>query len=182
MSSDTFYDIVWYEWLYSINNRWDIKNIRTSHILRRHKLKSWYYRVTLYKNWKQKHHLVHRLVAITLLKNPKNLPQINHIDWVKSNNNIDNLEWSTPWDNLKHAHKLWLKIPTKYWTWRTWKQNCNSKKVVQCWLDWGEIKIRDSMADVEREIWINRDKVSWCCSNPNRNKTAWWYKRKYFNN
>ena len=48
---------------------------------------------------------LHRLVATYLLDNPDNLPQENHKDCNKSNNHVDNLEWISASDNIKHAHK-----------------------------------------------------------------------------
>jgi hypothetical protein len=54
-----------------------------------------YIRVYLYKDGKRKCYSVHRLVAITFIPNPLNLPMINHIDENKSNNSVDNLEWCT---------------------------------------------------------------------------------------
>lgn len=53
--------------------------------------------------------LVHRLIALTFLPNPNNLPEVNHIDGDKTNNNINNLEWCSISDNQKHAFKLGLQ-------------------------------------------------------------------------
>jgi hypothetical protein len=46
---------------------------------------------------------VHRLVATTYLPNPLNLPEVNHKDFEKSNNNLDNLEWVTTKQNKFHS-------------------------------------------------------------------------------
>jgi hypothetical protein len=53
--------------------------------------------------------LVNRVVALRFLPNPLNLPVVNHIDGVKANNALLNLEWSTNSDNEKHAHQTGLK-------------------------------------------------------------------------
>jgi hypothetical protein len=52
-----------------------------------------YHLVSLYKNKTNKSFKVHRLVAEAFIPNPKGLPQINHKDENKSNNNVNNLEW-----------------------------------------------------------------------------------------
>lgn len=53
----------------------------------------------LYKNF-----LVHRLVAITYIKNKKNKREVNHKDGYFENNNKSNLEWVTTRENVLHAH------------------------------------------------------------------------------
>jgi NUMOD4 motif-containing protein/HNH endonuclease len=62
-----------------------------------------YYLVGLSKNGEQKRFSVHRLVAKAFIPNPKNKPQVNHIDCNIINNSVSNLEWSTNLENQLHA-------------------------------------------------------------------------------
>lgn len=71
--------------------------------------KQGYQRVGLYVgNYKTKTIKVHRLVAETFIDNIENKKDVNHIDGVKSNNKISNLEWCTRSENIKHAFKIGL--------------------------------------------------------------------------
>jgi len=45
---------------------------------------------------------IHRLIALLFVDNPNNCPEINHIDFDKTNNNVENLEWVSKSDNIKH--------------------------------------------------------------------------------
>lgn len=68
--------------------------------------KDGYRRVTLSKeDGKTKRFMVHRLMGIAFIPNPNNLPQINHIDFIRSNNVLSNLEWVTPKGNTRHSLK-----------------------------------------------------------------------------
>lgn len=58
---------------------------------------------------KGKMYSIHRLVALTFIPNPHNLPQINHIDGNKDNNCVENLEWCDNSYNQKHAIAHGLK-------------------------------------------------------------------------
>lgn len=53
--------------------------------------------------------LVNRVVALALLPNPHNYPDVNHIDGNKANNHPSNLEWASRSENEKHAFRTGLK-------------------------------------------------------------------------
>ena len=64
-----------------------------------------YYNVSTVVEGKQKHFYAHRLIAEAFIPNPYNKSQVNHIDGDGRNNSIDNLEWVTPRENIKHFYK-----------------------------------------------------------------------------
>jgi len=56
-------------------------------------------------NSKKVHRYVHRIIAQTFLPNPDNLPQVNHINCDRTDNNVDNLEWCTLQYNMQYKEK-----------------------------------------------------------------------------
>lgn len=67
-----------------------------------------YVEVRLSKHNKQSTTFLHIILAKAFIQNPDNKPQVNHLNGIKIDNSIDNLEWCTHAENIKHAHKLGL--------------------------------------------------------------------------
>jgi hypothetical protein len=96
-------DIPGFEGGYAITENGRIWSICRKKYRKMH-LDSWgYWELGLHKNGKIKHYRVNRLVALTFIPNPENLPEVEHRDNNKLNNCYWNLFWSTQKDNMNHA-------------------------------------------------------------------------------
>lgn len=82
-------------------------------VLKQHKDTNGYLQAKLNNTEISRSLCIHRLVAQAFIPNPLNLPQVNHIDGNKLNNNDWNLEWCTGRDNCNHKFKN-KKITSKY--------------------------------------------------------------------
>lgn len=124
MQNKIWKDCYGYEGLYAINNYGEVKSydklvwnrfryiLRPGRIMRTQIDRYGYVRVPLCKNGKKTNEQVHRLVMMTFVGNPNNLPQVNHRDLNKKNNYVGtlennfadgNLEWCSNAQNMKHA-------------------------------------------------------------------------------
>lgn len=64
-----------------------------------------YYTVVICHDGKHTSVPIHRLIAECFIPNPEGKPHINHINSIRTDNSIDNLEWCTPKENAKHMVK-----------------------------------------------------------------------------
>lgn len=184
-------DIKDYEWLYQVSNFGNVKSLERKDSLCRYIMKEKmlqyktqnriYYEVALCKKSNSKHFSIHKLVAQTFILNPENKPQVNHINWIKTDNRVENLEWCTASENILHSYRiLWNKISEKHHLkvnhpdkWKFWKDNRKSKKINQYDLNLDFIKSWDCMNDVTRTIWIHQGSISSNCLW--KQKTAGWF-------
>ena len=108
-------DISGYEGIYQVSNTGRIKslsrrvpglNTNTEIILKPHTDKDGYLIVGLHNHGKSSNKKISRLVAQAFIPNPDNLPEVNHKDENKKNNNAENLEWCTTRYNLTYGNRL----------------------------------------------------------------------------
>lgn len=89
---------------YSVSDTGLVRNDLTGQILSPHTTNKGYLRLNLTENGVQKKHLVHRLVAKEFISNPNNLEVVDHINGIKDDNRVENLQWLTSQGNTK---KFW---------------------------------------------------------------------------
>ena len=105
-------DIIGYDWYYKISNLW---NIIGGGKKMKYTITPNYKQISLRKFGKNKRYYIHRLVAAAFIPNPNNKPRVNHKNWSKRYNVVDNLEWSTISENILHSYRVLWKIQAMKW-------------------------------------------------------------------
>ena len=146
-----------------------------------------YYGIELANHEGRKRFSVHRLVAMTYIPNPNELPQVNHKDENKANNHVSNLEWCSAKYNMNYgiaAKTRHSKIDYKK---EIYRENAirNGKKASLPVLQYNKtgefIKRFESIKEASRQTGANSSHISECC-NGNRYKSVggfiWKYERR----
>ena len=108
-------DIRGFNGKYSLSNLGSVKNNITDKNLKPMKNHNGYLVVHLW-NRKKMSFRIHRIVAEMFIPNSENKKTVNHINGIKTDNRVENLEWSTSSENIKHAFDCGLN-----------KGNCGEK-------------------------------------------------------
>ena len=99
-----------------------------------------YVEVRLTKYGKQSTTFLHIILAKAFIANPLNKPEVNHLNGIKSDNRIENLEWCTRLENMQHANRMGLLK-------RTYKQvidNCTGRTYISSYEAALDLKIEYS--------------------------------------
>ena len=93
---------------YTIDETGNVFSIRKNKYLKKTINRNGYCKVTLQKEKYRKMFSVHRLVAQAYLKNYSNTLQVNHINGIKTDNRVENLEMVTAKENMQKAVEIGL--------------------------------------------------------------------------
>ena len=161
MVQEIWKDVIGWENYYQVSNtgyvrskdRY-IRNYRSGLALTKGKLLSLnktkgYLVATLFKDKIRERYPVHRLVALHFLSNAENKPTVNHINTIKDDNRVENLEWCTESENIRHA----IDVLKKDFV-------ANRKKKVLCTTT-GEYF--ESAHEASRKLNLNRGQISNVC-------------------
>ena len=106
--------VLGYEGLYEVSNMGNVRSL-DRHLMygnrygflkgkpmKPHLISTGYLMVDLYKNSQRTHYLIHRLIAEAFISNPNNLPCIDHINTIKTDNRVENLRWCSYKENCNN--------------------------------------------------------------------------------
>lgn len=174
LEKEIWKDIPNYEGIYQASNLGRIKSLKRPYGLKEKILKPQiirgYYRVVLCKNSIQKKYLVHRLVWEVFNGTIPEGLQVNHINEIKADNRLENLNLMTCKENVNYGTGIQ----------RGHNKQINgrcSKSVLQFTLDDILVKEFPSINQAERETGFSRGHISKCCKG--KLKQAYNYKWKY---
>lgn len=138
-----------FEGLYEISNHGRLKSYKKQkdgYILSVKHSSGWYLSCTLLKDGKSFYVRIHRLVAEHFLRKPEVGEEINHKDMNKQNNHVDNLEWVTKSENVRHAlkNKPWIVYPMNHYN-----KHVRPKKIVQKTLEGAIVRIYNNSKEAQ---------------------------------
>ena len=96
---------------------------------------------------------IHRLVAETFLPGVEGKNEVNHKDGDKHNNCVENLEWCTRQENMRHAHENGMMVGMYEYA------KSVSKRIFAKYIATGEITYYDSTEQASREMGIRRSNI-----------------------
>lgn len=150
---------------YEVNRKGEIRHKVRKQVLKPRLNSGGYAYVNFNINGHRKNFAVHRIVANAFIPNPNGYSEINHKDYDRTNNCVDNLEWVDSSQNKQH---MFLKEENK---------DCRGKEVEQYTKKGEYIKTFTSLSAAAQEMGCTVGAISNCCMG--RSKTSMGYRWRF---
>lgn len=164
LNKEVWKDVVGYEGIYQVSSLGMVKSLsrevrngynysrvyKLEETILKNTFRGDYKIAILSKDGVKKSISIHRLVALTFIPNPNNLPQVNHKDEDKTNNRVDNLEWCTRKYNINYGTSITRRSNNRY------------KPIYKCDLHGNVIKRYDSSTHAKLDGYCNSNIIK-CC-------------------
>ena len=168
---------------YLIHSDGRVFSLKSNHFLKATTLKTGYQVIELRNDKEVKKFLIHRLVAEAFIPNPLNLPQVNHIDECKTNNNVNNLEWCTAQYNMTYNNLQNRRMQNTNYNDEVFKRVgkqvgiLGCKPLLQFSLSGKFIKRFKSITEANEHLKVKNSHITDCCKG--KRKTSNGYIWKY---
>ena len=168
---EIFKDIENAEGLYQVSNLGNVRSYNNKNkecrLLSPNKQQKGYETVTLKGNI-NKMCSIHRLVAKAFIPNPQNKKEVNHINGIKNDNRLENLEWATSSENRVHAYKTGLQKGHQ----KRGKDSPLSMPVIQLTLDGKFVAKYAAGKEAARQIRGHAGSINRCCNGKNKSSSG----------
>lgn len=168
-----------YEAEYFVSNRGEVWSIRNNRLLTLKRTPAGYLRIALSVKGRRQDVCVHRLVAEAFIPNPEGKPTVNHINEVKDDNRVENLEWATFSEQNTHGTRTARAVANTDWKARSQKMDyakiaqkhnyetmnaAQMRRVVQKDKGGNVIRVFDSIGQAARATNASTGHIWECCT------------------
>jgi len=165
---------------YEVSTKGNIRIIKNKKLMKAFLNENGYFRISLTNKFTHsKKFYVHRLVAAAFIPNSDNKPTVNHINSICTDNNVNNLEWSSMKEQNQHKFKNNRKIERRCNIRSIWRINKDTNEKIELYESSTKAAkwvLENKLSTAENHLDLRASIVAVCTESNTKNKTAYGFK------